>query len=188
LRLADDALLLDPENSAAFETKSAAMLALAENTMNSQARNMLLSDYLLMTDQLHVSFPFGDAKAGFSRIASSAVPLMPMDTLYRIMAVNLDASKSMETDMVVNLQLTDVKVNDPEAPDHYKLNVRKGIFEVNPPSASEGEFLIITDSLTWKELVLYKLDPEDAVTNGMVVISGGTPESFYAFMDLFEYE
>jgi alkyl sulfatase BDS1-like metallo-beta-lactamase superfamily hydrolase len=186
LRLADDALLLDPENSAAFETKSAAMLALAENTMNSQARNMLLSDYLLMTDQLHVSFPFGDAKAGFSRIASSAVPLMPMDTLYRIMAVNLDASKSMETDMVVNLQLTDVKVNDPEAPDHYKLNVRKGIFEVNPPSASEGEFLIITDSLTWKELVLYKLDPADAVTNGMVVISGGTPESFYAFMDLFE--
>jgi alkyl sulfatase BDS1-like metallo-beta-lactamase superfamily hydrolase len=186
LRLADDALLLDPENSAAFETKSAAMLALAENTMNSQARNMLLSDYLLMTDQLHMSFPFGDAKAAFSRIASSAVPLMPMDTLYRIMAINLDASKSMETDMVVGLQLTDTKMNDPKAPDHYKLNVRKGIFEVNPPSASEGEFVIITDSQTWKELVLYKTDPEDAVTNGMVVISGATPESFYAFMDLFE--
>ena len=55
LRLADDALVLDPENAAAFETKKAAMLALAENTMNSQARNMLLSDYLLMTGQVHAA-------------------------------------------------------------------------------------------------------------------------------------
>ncbi len=51
LRFADDALLLDPDNPVAFETKKAAMLTLAENTMNSQARNMLLSDYLLMTGQ-----------------------------------------------------------------------------------------------------------------------------------------
>jgi hypothetical protein len=39
---------------------------------------------------------------------------MPMDTLHRIMAVNLNASKSMETDMVVGLQLTDIKKNDPK--------------------------------------------------------------------------
>ena len=48
------------------------------------------------------------------------------------------------------------------------------------------EFVITTDSLTWKKLVLGKLDPEVAVANGEVVISGATPESFYAFMDLFE--
>ena len=88
--------------------------------------------------------------------------------------------------MVVGLQLTDIKKNDPKAPDHYTLNVRKGILEVNPPSASKGQFVIVTDSLTWKKLVLAKLDPEDAVANGKVVISGGTPESFYSFMDLFE--
>ena len=111
---------------------------------------------------------------------------MPMDTLHRIMAVNLNASKSMETDMVVGLQLTDINKNDRTQPDHYTLNVRKGILEVDPPSASNGQFVITTDSLTWKELVLGKLDPEAAVANGEVVISGGTPESFYAFMDLFE--
>ena len=109
LRLADDVLLLDPENDAAFETKKAAMLALAENTMNSQARNMLLSDYLLMTGQVPPSFPFGDPKAIFSRMGDNAVQLMPMDTLHRIMAVSLSASKSMETDMVVGLQLTDIR-------------------------------------------------------------------------------
>ncbi len=184
LRLADDALVLDPENSVAFETKKAAMLALAEGTMNSQARNMLLSDYLLLTGQASQAVPFGDPKAAFSRMDNHTVLLMPMATLHRIMAVSLNASKSMETDLVVDLKLTDTHKNDRAA--HYTLAVRKGILEVDPPSASKGEFVITTDSLSWKELVLGKLDPEAAVTNRDVVISGATPESFYAFMDLFE--
>lgn len=184
LRLADDALILDPDNTAAFETKKAAMLALAAGTMNAQARNMLLSDYLLMTGQVQASIDFGNPKEAFSRIDDVVVPLMPMETLHRIMAVNLNASRSMETDTIVGLVLTDTHKNKP---DHYTLQVRRGILEVNPPSPGSSQFEIITDSLTWKELVLGKVSPELAVTNGKVVISGGTPEGFYAFMDLFEY-
>ncbi len=112
---------------------------------------------------------------------------MPMATLHRIMAVSLNASKSMEKDIVVSRQLTDIKTNDPKASDHYTFNVRKGILEVNPPSASKGEFEIVTDSLTWKQLVLAKLNPKDAVANGKLVISGATPESFYSFMELFNF-
>jgi len=187
LRFADDALLLDPDNPVAFETKKAAMLTLAENTMNSQARNMLLSDYLLMTGQTRRNFALADPKLVFSRIEDRFVKLMPMATLHRIMAVSLNASKSMEKDIVVSLQLTDIKTNDPKASDHYTFNVRKGILEVNPPSASKGEFEIVTDSLTWKQLVLAKLNPKDAVANGKLVISGATPESFYSFMELFNF-
>jgi len=185
LRLADDALLLDPDNPVAFETKKAAMLALAENTMNSQARNMLLSDYLLMTNQTRRVYAFADPKLVFSRIDDKFVELMPMATLHRILAVSLNASKSMEKDIVVNVQLTDIETNDPKVSDHYTLNVRKGILEVDPPFVSKGQCDMVTDSLTWKQLVLAKLDPEDAVANGKVVISGGTPESFYSFMELF---
>jgi len=185
LRLADDALLLDPDNPVAFEAKKAAMLTLAENTMNSQARNMLLSDYLLMTNQTRRAYAFADPKLVFSRIDDKFVELMPMATLHRIMAVSLNASKSMEEDIVVNLQLNDVKRNDPKASDHYTLNVRKGILEVDPPSAGKGQLEIATDSMTWKQLVLAKLHPEDAVANGKLVISAGTPESFYSFMELF---
>ena len=183
LRLADDVLILDPGNPSAFETKKAAMLTLAENTMNSQARNELLSEYLIMTGQVPVPFPFGNPKAIYSRMDPNAVHLMPMNTLHRIMAVSLTASKSMETDMTVGLQLTDTHKNKP---DTYTLQVRKGILEVDPPFSGEGQFVITTDSLTWKELVLAKLDPEVAVADGRVVISGGTPESFYSFMELFE--
>ena len=187
LRLADDVLLLEPENSAAFETKKAAMLALAENTMNSQARNMLLSDYLLMTGQIPQGlFPFENPKAIFSRMGDNAVQLMPMDTLHRIMAVSLNASKSMTTDMVAGLRLTDIRKNDRKERANYVLQVRKGILEVDPPSPAKGQFVINTDSLTWKGLVLGKISPETAVADGLVVISGGAPASFYAFMNLFE--
>ncbi|KPL81078.1 hypothetical protein ADN00_00680 [Ornatilinea apprima] len=186
LRLADDALVLEPDNPVAFETKKAAMLALAATTMTGQARNMLLADYLLMTDQAHVDLGFGDPKRAFARIDNNFVELMPMATLHRILAVSLNASKSMEKDIVVGLQLTDVKKNGSNAPDHYTLNVRKGILEVDPPSAIKGQFEIVTDLLTWKQLVLAMLNPEDAVATGKVLITGGTPESFYAFMDLFE--
>lgn len=187
LRLADDVLLLDPENAAAFETKKAAMLALAAGTMNSQARNMLLSDYLLMTKQIPPTlFPFENPKAIFSRMDPNAVQLMPMDTVHRIMAVSLNAALSSETDLIVGLQLTGIKKNDRTQPAHYTLNVRRGILEVNPPGASNELFVINTDSLTWKQLVLGKIAPEAAVADGRVVISGGDPASFYAFMDLFE--
>ena len=85
LRFADDVLVLEPENASAFETKKAAMLALAGSTINSQARNMLLSDYLLMTGQSHLPFEFGDPKLAFSKIDDNMVPLMPLDTLHRIL-------------------------------------------------------------------------------------------------------
>ncbi len=185
LRLSDDVLLLDPENELAFETKKAAMLALAEETMNSQARNMLLSEYLLLTGQAPATFPYENPKAIYSMMSPNAVQLMPMETAHRIMAVNLNASKSMETDMVVGLTLTDMPRNKVDQPNEYVLWARKGILEVNPPVPSQSLLEIITDSQTWKQLVLYKLSPAAAVADGRVVISGGTPESFYAFMNLF---
>jgi alkyl sulfatase BDS1-like metallo-beta-lactamase superfamily hydrolase len=186
LRLSDDALVLQPENAVAFETKKAAMLALAEDTMNSQARNMLLSDYLLMTGQARRDFGFGNPMAAFSTIDDNFIPLMPMDTLHRIMAVNLNAAKSMETNMVVGLELTDMGKNSAKSA-YYNLNVRNGILEVNPPNPGKSQFVITTDSMTWKQLVLGKLAPDAAVGDGKVAISGASPESFYAFMDLFEY-
>lgn len=186
LRLADDVLLLDPENAAAFETKKAAMLALAAKTMNSQARNMLLSDYLMMTGQIRTPFPFGNSKAIFARMGDNVVRLMPMETLHRIMAVKLNASKSMETDVVMSLQLIDVQEGKPTEAHTTTLQVRKGILEVDPPPSRGGQLVISTDVLTWKQLVLAKLAPEVAVTEGKVVISEGAPERFYAFMDLFE--
>ena len=192
LKLADYALLLDEDNASAFETKKKAMLDLAEQTMNSQARNMLLSDYLLMTKQAYL--PIDKPKFVFSIIDHNAVEFMPMDSLFRIMAVSLIADKSEEKDIVAALKLTDVKNHHyknkkkpgTSDPSRYSLHVRKGILEVESDTLKKAEFKIITDSMTWKELVLGKIQPEDAVSDGQVVIAGADPEEFYDFMDLFD--
>ncbi len=186
LRFADDALVLDPDHAAAFETKKAVMLALAAGTMNSQARNMLLSDYLIMTNQAIPPFPLGVPKIAFSTIDDNVVPLMPLDTLHRILAVQLSAAKSMTMQLDVGLQLTDIPKNNSPKPAYYTLEVRKGILEANPPSAGPAQFVIVTESLIWKKLVLGKLTPQAAIDLNKVVISGGSTQDFLNFMDLFE--
>ncbi|MBN2507527.1 MAG: MBL fold metallo-hydrolase [Verrucomicrobia bacterium] len=184
LELADDVLLLEPENSGAFETKKAAMLALAANTMNSQARNMILSDYLLMTGQ--VMAPVGDPKVILATMDTNAVQLMPLSAVHRILAVNLNATESLDTDMVVGIQFIDIPKNSRTEPPYTTLHVRRGILEVAPPAPNRPLFVINTDTVTWKNLVLGKLLPEDAIASQQVLISGGAAESFLAFMALFD--
>jgi len=186
LELADDVLILDPEHEQAFATKMACMLSLAEQTDNAQARNMLLSDYLLLTGQSGTTFPYGQPKRIFARMDEGAVRLMPMETLHRIMAVSLNASQSLETESSVTLQLSDVRKNNRTEKASHTLQVRRGVFEANPPGPVQSQFGIITDSLTWKHLVLGKLSPADAIANGTVSLSGASPGSFFAFMQLFE--
>ena len=159
LRLSDDVLVLEPENKVAFETKKAAMLALAEETMNSQARNMLLSEYLVLTDQDHLPFEMGEHEVIFSNMSEVAVALMPIETLHRIMAVNLNAAKSSDQDMVAHLNLSEVE-GDEKA--NYILNVRKGILEVDPPLQMEAQLEINTDLTTWKHLILSKITTQEA--------------------------
>lgn len=183
LELADDVLLLEPENDSALETKKSAMLSLAGESMNSQARNMLLSDYLILTGQ--VQLPTTNVKTLFSRMDNNAVQLMPMASLFRIMAVNLDASRSVETDMIVGLELTDLSGKSPVEPSRYRLHVRRGILEVEADHPDDAEFLIVTDSRTWKDLNLGKLNPQSAVSEGSVSISGGSVQGFYDFLGLF---
>ncbi|MGD9976181.1 MAG: alkyl sulfatase dimerization domain-containing protein [Desulfatirhabdiaceae bacterium] len=181
LELADDVLLLDPGNTSAFETKKSAMLQLAGTTMNSQARNMLLSEYLLFDGQNQKPFPFGKPTAIYSTIKDNVVQWMPMDTALRIMSVNINASKALNNDTAPVLLLTDVS----DGQYYYFMYVRNGILEVNPPDLDYCDFAIITDSLTWKNMVLGKLDPVTAIQDNNVMISGATNDKFYQFMDLF---
>ena len=114
-----------------------------------------------------------------------AVELMPLDTLHRIMSVNINASKTLETNTIAGLKFTDIEKNDANQKNHYTLNVRKGILEIDPPNNKE-KFRIETDILTWKQLVLGKITPKDAVKKEVVVISNGSVKDFYTFMGLFE--
>lgn len=181
LVLADDVLLLDPENSDARKIKNSAMIAIAENTTNAQTRNYILSEYLLETEQ--VTLPTsGNPKLTFATMEDRFVPLLPMGTLHRIMAVSLNASECLDKEITVELQLTDMK--NTESSD-YALYVRKGIVEIQPEVPEDADFTITTSSMVWKNMVLGKLDPQKAVSDGKVKITGGDEKEFYEFMALF---
>lgn len=182
LVLADDVLQLDPENSEARKIKNSAMIALAEDTKNAQTRNYLLSEYLLETGQANMPTN-KNPKLAFAYIEERFVPLMPMDTLFRIMAVSLNASKTLDEDLVVGLHLTDMEKGS-ESSD-YTLHIRKGIVEIQPEAPEDPEFTITTNSVIWKNLALGKIKPKEAVSKKEVKISGAEPEEFYRFMDLF---
>jgi putative sterol carrier protein len=104
-----------------------------------------------------------------------------METVFRIMAVSLSASKTLDEEYTVGLELSEDSVSR-----DYAIYVRKGIVEVQQEIAEDPKFNVVTDSLTWKNLVLGKLNPEEAVSSGNVEISGADPEEFYEFMDLFK--
>jgi alkyl sulfatase BDS1-like metallo-beta-lactamase superfamily hydrolase len=176
LILSDSVLLLDPQNAEARDVKNSSILSLAEESSNAQVRNYLLSEYLEETSQINIPLD-----KGFRMLDDNIIFYMPMDDVFRCMAVSLNASKALEEEYLVGLNLSDEPVSG-----DYAIYVRKGIVEVQQETADNPKFTIVTDSLTWKDLVLGKLNPIDAFSNGDVEISGGKTEEFYGFMDLFK--
>ena len=172
----DHVLLLDPENVEAREVKNSSMLYLAEETKNAQVRNYILSEYLEETGQIRIPI-----ERGFSLMDENIVVYMPMATIFRIMAVSLNATKALDEEYAVGLSLSD----DSESAE-YALYVRRGIVEVQEGVPEDPKFTIDTDSLSMKNLVLGKLNPEEAVAGEAVEVGGAGPEEFYGFMDLFK--
>ena len=175
LVFSDDVLQIDPKNKLAREVKNTSLITLAKETFNAQERNYLLSEYLIETNQTKMP------TIGFDRIDDNIVPLMPVDGINQILAVRLNASKSLDKDVVAGLHLT----NSIEPAD-YSLHVRYGVFEVLSQVPVVAEFNITASPMAWKNLVLGKLDPMKAVSEGKVTVTGVDPESFYEFFGLFD--
>ncbi|HOO52711.1 MAG TPA: alkyl sulfatase dimerization domain-containing protein [Methanothrix sp.] len=178
LIFSDYVLVLDPENAEAREVKNTALISLAEESSNAQVRNYLLSEYLEETGQINTTRVLD---YGFSLMDENIAFYMPMKAIFRIMAVSLNSSKALDEEYLVGLELSD----DPVSGD-YAIYVRRGIVEVQQETAEDPKFAVVTDSLTWKNLVLGKLDPYEAVSSGEVEISGDDPEEFFGFMGLFK--
>jgi len=178
LKLADYALVLDPESRSALAVRHAAMLSLAEATYNAQARNYILSEYLEETSQTSIGM------ITFPHMDDNMVVHMPMQTLFRIQAVSVDAMACFDENILVGLHLIDLC--DTEEPASYALHVRHGILEVHPVPAIDPTFTVVTNSLTWKRAVLGQLDPRSAVSEGQIMVSGAAPEALYDFLELFD--
>lgn len=179
LNLAENVLILDPQNNNAEETRNNAMLKIAEKTYNAQTRNYILSQYLEQTDQIVNSFP------GYGRaIDEDILEQMPVDNVFNILSVNLESEKCLEDNVDIAAGLTLLTAGrDRES---YTMYIRNGIFTTSGSLADNLEFAVETSPLIWKNVSLGKLAAETAVNNGDITIVQGTKEDFYRFLDYFE--
>jgi len=65
------------------------------------------------------------------------------------------------------------------------MHLRRGILEVQPQIPDNPEFILTAESLVWKNVVLGKLDPLEAVSNGDIMVQGADPEELYSFLEFF---
>ena len=66
------------------------------------------------------------------------------------------------------------------------MHLRRGVLKVQPQIAEDPAFMIITESLVWKNVILGKLDPHEAVSNGDILIGGADPQALYDFLSFFD--
>jgi alkyl sulfatase BDS1-like metallo-beta-lactamase superfamily hydrolase len=105
---------------------------------------------------------------------------MPIDNIFKIMGVQLNAEKSLDKLIVVGL-------NDNSSSDSgCTIEIRRCILEVKQQKPDNPKFTIVAESYDdWKKVILGKVTPQDAVDNNIIKINGGTNEDFYNFMDYF---
>lgn len=175
LNLAENVLILDPQNKNAEETRNNAMLKIAEKTYNAQTRNYILSQYLEQTGQIDNSFP------GYGRaIDEDLLTQMSINNVFNILSVNLESENCIKdnADVAAGLILVDGE--------SHTMYIRNAIFTTQKLLADNLEFTVETNSVIWKNVSLGKLAAETAVNNGDITIVQGTREDFYRFLDYFE--
>jgi alkyl sulfatase BDS1-like metallo-beta-lactamase superfamily hydrolase len=181
LILAENVLILSPQNKHAEETRNKAMLKIAEETYNAQTRNYILSRYLEQTGQIDNSFP------GYGRaIDEGLLEQMPIDNVFNILSVNLESERCINDHVDVAAGLTLVKRPLPGDSESYTMHIRNGIFTTHRLSEDNPEFAVEMSPVIWKKVSLGKLAVETAFKNGDIIITHGNEADVYRFLDYFE--
>jgi alkyl sulfatase BDS1-like metallo-beta-lactamase superfamily hydrolase len=181
LILAENVLILSPQNKHAEEIRNKAMLKIAEKTYNAQTRNYILSQYLEQTGQIDNSFP------GYERaIDEDMLEQMPIDNVFNISSVNLESEKCIKDHVDVTAGLTLVKSPLPDDSESYSMHIRNGIFTTHRLLADNPEFTVEMSPVIWKKVSLGKLAVETAFKNGDITITHGNEADVYRFLDYFE--
>jgi len=174
LELTGYLLRLDPIHQAAKDLRVKALVALAENEENPNARNYYLSEALEITQ--------GESLKQGNAASSESLHRFPLERFMDSLSVNLDPKASAEVDQKVGLIF-------PDAGRGFLIHVRFGIAEITEraPKALRAEdvsILVEADSKVWREMLA-------GYGNPLKIMAGydyprGNMISFGRFMKLFQ--
>ena len=170
LELTDQLLQLGFENQETRKLKGAALRALGAGQTAATARNYYLTQALETEGRLQIGKPLLSAD-------KEMVHQIPLETIFRAMAVRLDPVKSANVDKLVGFRFSDTG-------EVFMMHVRRGVAEIQPRFPEKPDLTVTVDSRVWKEMLSGISNPLVEVVTDMKV-EGGTL-NLIRFLRLFQ--
>ena len=172
LELADNVLLLQPDNKDARALKAKAIKGLVAGKVNANARNYLLTKALETTGEIVI--PKVDKKKTSMEVIAS----VPIDRVFESLAVRLNPQKASQADMVVGFYYPDLK-------EDYTVHIRRGVAEVQKRRAENPVVRLTMDSNQFKAFMAGKIKPKKALSPKNATLEG-EPMQLMVFLDMFK--
>jgi alkyl sulfatase BDS1-like metallo-beta-lactamase superfamily hydrolase len=152
LELSDHLIRNNPDLSQAFDLKAQALTALGEQQVAATARNYYLTQALEVLNKIEIA----------PRNVKSAreAHRIPLDGMFKSMAVRLNPLKSAEVDMVAGFRFSDTG-------EVYTVHVRQGVAEVQSRYPENPDVSVTVNSLIWKEVATGLRNPAVALFKDM---------------------
>ncbi len=171
LELTDHFLQLYPEDDEAKQLRIDALLKLAAQQSNPNARNYYLTCALELQ---------GMKNKRMTIPSQSMAHEIPLSVMFNGLAARLNYEKSIDINQLVLFEFTDTG-------EQWSVHVRKGIAEVQPFIIGTPEITIRVSSKVWKELGAKLRKPLSAYLSGDIKADGGQL-AFLSFLRLFDME
>ena len=168
--LADMVLALEPEHCEAAEIKIEALIKLGEATYNTNARCYYFTSALELAGQLEKAKPL-QVDAGLAHV-------IPLDLIFRHMAIKLDPVAGADKEITAVFKITDTG-------EAYTVMVRRGVAEIRLEAVDEADLVMRVEEKVWKELALGVRNPLQALATGKIKVDGNKILKLKEFVSLF---
>jgi alkyl sulfatase BDS1-like metallo-beta-lactamase superfamily hydrolase len=159
LELTDHLLSLDRGDDAAMKLRSACLRRLGLECDTATARNY----YLASSGEAAGAIVIADRK----NTERDVVRAIPLEAIFRGMAVKLDPEKSRDVSRAVAF-------NFPDCGEAWTVTVHRGVARISNGADSRAAISLIVDSSVWKEIAAGMRNPAAALAGGDIRVRGGT--------------
>jgi len=105
--------------------------------------------------------------------------LIPLDLIFRHMAVKLDPAASADKEITAVFKITD-------AGQAFTVMVRRGVAEIRPEGVDEADLVIRVEEKVWKEVALGVRNSLLALAKGEIKVDGNKILKIKEFVGLFK--
>lgn len=170
LQISDYLLQVNPDQPEAKQLRIDALVALGQAQSNPNARHYYLTQARELVEKFNPALS-ADPDVEFLRH-------IPVENIFKSMAVSLVAEKTLDLEQAVNFTFTDIDKN-------FSVAIRRGIAEMQPFHQPDAHIHITTESRIWKEVVAKVRSPLKAYAAGDISVDGSKLD-LLSFLALFE--